>query len=189
MTAKAQLRAEIEHKRKALDLQWQEDASARIFSNLQSLEIFQSSETVALYMAVAGEVRLDPLLHLCWKLGKRTCIPVFNPRLKIYEMAGISAETRFETGHYGIREPVDPRRISVETIDLMVVPGVAFDRNGNRLGRGGGYYDRFLKGFSGYSVGVAFDFQLLPEVPHNSHDIPVGIVVSETNIVEVKNER
>ena len=71
----------------------------------------------------------------------------------------------------------------------MVVPGVAFDRTGNRLGRGGGYYDRFLSGFQGVTAAVAFSFQLLDQIPIEKHDIPVDLVVTPQNILKVRNER
>ena len=188
MTTKAQLRSEIATKRKALDAQWLASASRRVAQNLQSLDAFQSAETVALYMAITGEVQLDTLFPRCWTLGKRTCIPVFNANLKMYEMAEITKETRFETGHYGIQEPVSPSILDTDSIDLIVVPGVAFDAKGHRLGRGGGYYDRLLDGFPGETTAVAFDFQILPAIPTHSHDMPVDAIATETKTVEVQNE-
>ncbi|VGO12743.1 5-formyltetrahydrofolate cyclo-ligase [Pontiella desulfatans] len=175
-------------RRKALDPRWVADASGRIVECILSLEAFRVAESVAFYKAIGGEVILEPLFSECWKLRKRTCIPTFNPDLKIYEMAEITAATHFESGHYGIHEPIGVELVSVEEIDLMVVPGVAFDPKGNRLGRGGGYYDRLLDGFPGISVAVAFDFQVFDEIPHTAHDIPVNFVVTETKIVEVQNE-
>jgi 5-formyltetrahydrofolate cyclo-ligase len=185
---KEQLRREISAKRDKLASQWLEAASGQIVERLQTLEFFEASETIALYMAIAGEVQLDTLFSHCWKLGKRTCIPVFNREQRCYNMAEVSADTQFWNGHYGIREPISPTLIAIDCIGLMVVPGVAFDMNGNRLGRGGGYYDRLLAGFSGVSVAVAFDFQLSPEIPHTIHDRPVDRIVTETKTVEVSNE-
>lgn len=187
MASKQQIRREIEAKRKALDAQWLRAASARIVKNLQSLKIFQSSETIALYMAIAGEVNLDSLFPKCRELGKLTCIPVFNSKTKLYEMAEITRETKCLTGHYGIREPLSPTLFPMGNVDLVIVPGVAFDRKGNRLGRGGGYYDRLLEGFSGASVAVAFKFQILPEIPLEQHDKPVDILVTETE-AEIVND-
>ncbi|MEN8255570.1 MAG: 5-formyltetrahydrofolate cyclo-ligase [Verrucomicrobiota bacterium] len=185
MESKQDIRKQIKAKRKALDVQWLEAASIRVVGNLLSLEVFRSSETVALYMAIAGEVNLDPLFPKCRELGKRTCIPVFNAEKKLYEMTEIMPETECSTGHYGIREPLSPALFPMRKIDLVVVPGVAFDRKGNRLGRGGGYYDRLLEGFSGASVAVAFDFQVLPQIPLEPHDKPVDVLVSETEIMNV----
>ncbi len=183
--SKERIRKEIENQRRALDLQWLEAASARVVENFQTLEAFQSSKTVALYMAIGGEVELDPLFSKCWKLDKHTCIPVFNVETKCYEMAEITADTPCRTGRYGIREPISPALVAMDEIDLIAVPGVAFDLHGNRLGRGGGYYDRLLEGFCGHATGIAFDFQLRPRVPADAHDQPVGCIVTETKILNI----
>ncbi len=181
--SKERIRKEIEAQRRALDFQWMEAASARIVENLQTLKAFQNSETVALYMAIGGEVELEPLFSPCWKRGNRTCIPIFNAEAKLYEIAEVSAETEYRTGHYGIREPLSPSLLPMAKIDLVAVPGVAFDRQGNRLGRGGGYYDRLLAGFSGVSAAVAFDFQILPHIPCEVHDKPVDALATETKLL------
>ena len=136
-------------------------------------------------MAIGGGVSLQTLFSGCWKLDKRTCIPVFNEETKHYEMAEIIEDTPCRIGHYGIREPLSPAFVAMNEIDLVAVPGVAFDPNGNRLGRGGGYYDRLLEGFCGHATGIAFDFQLLPRVPADAHDQPVGCIVTETKILNI----
>ncbi len=185
MKSKQEIRKQVEARRRALDPCWVETASVSIIRYFQTLEAFQSAGTIALYMAIGGEVNLDSLFPECWKSGKRTCIPVFNAEAKIYEMAEITHETDFKTGHYGIREPVSPALCPMDEIDLVAVPGVAFDRKGRRLGRGGGYYDRLLAGFPGLSVALAFDFQILPAIPTEPHDRPVDALVTETKIVNV----
>ncbi len=189
MTGKQAIRREIAAKRTALSPDQIATASRQIADTLLALEEFGAARSVALYMALPGEVRLDGLFPACWKQGKRTCIPVFNARARLYDLAEIDADTRFETGHYGIREPVDVRNIDIEEVDFMVVPGVAFDETGRRLGRGGGYYDRLLARFAGFSCAVAFDFQLLPRIPAEPHDLPVDAIATETKIVKVRNER
>lgn len=188
MISKTQLRSEINAKRKTLDAQWILDASTRVVDHFQKLEAFNASKTIALYMAIGGEVDLAPLFPICWTLGKRTCIPVFSETQQRYEMAEIKAETQFVTGHYGIQEPIDPTPVSTDWIELMAVPGLAFDSQGNRLGRGGGHYDRLLDGFTGHAVAVAFDFQIVPYVPCESHDKPVDMIVAETKFIKVCNE-
>lgn len=185
---KQKIRREIEAGRRALDPVWMATASARIVESCQMLEVFGTAGMIALYKAIGGEVDLDPLFPACWSADKRTCIPIFNAKSKIYEMAEVTVETQYSTGHYGIREPLAPALLPMSQIDLIAVPGVAFDRKGNRLGRGGGYYDRLLDGFSGVAAAVAFDFQVLPKIPCEPHDRPVNWIVTETKIVDVYNE-
>ncbi len=189
MITKAQLRGEIEARRHALDSDWIRDASQRIVERLLTLDVFKSAETVALYKAMAGEVDLGRLFSACRDLGKRTCIPVFNRTLQAYEWAEITDRTKYIAGHYGIQEPKNPSLVRVDGLNLIIVPGVAFDANGNRLGRGGGYYDRLLDGFSGIKAAVAFEFQLFPHIPHESFDIPVNYIVTELKVIDVCNER
>ena len=185
MASKQGIRHEIAAKRKALETEWLETTSARVVENFQALAAFQSAKTVALYMAIGGEVNLETLFPTCWELGKRTCIPVFNERSKLYEMAEIAADTPCRTGRYGIREPISPSLVSMDQIDLIAVPGVAFDPHGNRLGRGGGYYDRLLDGFAGNAAAVAFDFQILPRTPTDAHDKPVQCIATESKILNL----
>lgn len=186
MRSKSQLRKEIEPLRKALKPEDISALSALVVKNFETLESFRTAKTVALYRAIAGEVNIDALFKTCWKLGKLTCIPVFNPASKTYKMTLVSAQTTYSTGHYGIKEPNSLIPIHIDKIDFITVPGVAFDPEGNRLGRGGGYYDCFLEGFSGTTAGVAFDFQVRPHVPVEAHDQPVDWVVTSTGIMTPK---
>ncbi|MEI6892760.1 MAG: 5-formyltetrahydrofolate cyclo-ligase [Pontiella sp.] len=180
MIRKDQLRREIGEKRDALTETWQQAASLGIIERFQALEIFHSAHIIALYKAIGGEVSLEPLFSECWKRGKRTCIPVFNNDTRLYEMAEIEKSTLFQRGHYGILEPLQPTMLNVAKIDLIAVPGVGFDAAGNRLGRGGGYYDRILAELCGVSVGIAFDFQIFSEIPYELHDQPVNFIVTES---------
>lgn len=184
MNTKQQLRNKIEAQRKALDPQKLKSASARIVENFQTLDKFRSARMVALYKAIHGEVDIELLFSICWKAGMRTCIPVFNDKTKAYEMAEVMKKTRYSIGHYGILEPINPVPLTMNEVDLIAVPGVAFDSKGNRLGRGGGYYDRLLDRFSGYSAAVAFDFQILESLPHEPHDIPVNGIITDTKLIK-----
>jgi len=189
MISKAQLREEIEARRQTLGSKWIGDASLHIVERILTMDEFRSAESVALYKAITGEIDLEGLFSACWSLGKRTSIPVFNRFSKTYEFSEITAKTKYITGHYGIRESENPSLVPIDAMDLIIVPGVAFDTHGNRLGRGGGYYDRMLGGFSGTTVAVAFEFQLFPQIPHESYDIPVHYIVTESKVVDVCNER
>ncbi len=184
-TTKQQIRAVLAAKRKALNFQWQEDASADIIEKFLIQDVFKSAKIIGLYKAISGEVSLEPLFSSCWNLGKQTCIPVFNASSQIYEMAEITESTDFRAGHYGIQEPISPSIIPLEQIDLIIVPGVAFDLLGNRLGRGGGYYDRMLDKYNGIAAAVAYDFQIIPLVPTDPHDKPVNYIITETKFVKV----
>jgi 5-formyltetrahydrofolate cyclo-ligase len=188
MKTKQQLRSEIGEKRQLLDSDWMSTASLRIVEQLQQLVEFNNARCIALYKAIAGEVDVEGLFTACWHMGKRTAIPVYNTALKAYELAEIERKTQYIKGRYGVREPRNPSLMPLEHLDLVIVPGVAFDTSGNRLGRGGGYYDRMLAGFQGVKAAAAFDFQLFPRIPHDTRDIPVDCIVTESKVFNVCNE-
>jgi len=189
VSTKPQLRREIEHQRGNLDPGWCRERSREIVRRVCDLDVFRSAECISLYKALPGEVDVEALFTHCWATEKQTCMPVFNAVLRRYELSGIDARTRFRIANYGIREPESPVPVAIDRVDLMIVPGVAFDTEGNRLGRGGGYYDRLLAGFGGASVAVAFDFQIVPLLPCEPHDQPVDMVVTESKLLKVQNER
>lgn len=185
MNDKQEIRKAMIARRRTLTTQWIEAASMKIIHRLEQLAAFRSAAMIGLYLADDGEVNLDPLIERGLGAGKRCCAPWFNPRRQCYEMAEITSPDAYAPGRFGIREPLAAIPCALEEIDLIAVPGTAFDRRGNRLGRGGGHYDRLLDGFRGTAAGVAFDFQLLPSVPSGPHDRPVNVIVTDMQLVNV----
>jgi 5-formyltetrahydrofolate cyclo-ligase len=142
---------------------------------------------IAMYAAARGEVGPDGIRTRCLAAGAW----LYYPRMS--EDGSLSffrheENDGWERGRFGIREPrVVPAREGIRVgFDLVVVPGLAFDADGRRLGRGHGYYDRFLFGLGGtaVTVGLAFSWQLIPEVPVEAWDVPVDAVVTENCVVE-----
>lgn len=154
---------------------------------LSSLHIFKRAKTVMVYYPLRGEVNILPMVRKV--LGKKFCFPVMDLEKKdLCPFAVNDLERDFIKGPYSVMQPDETRalKVEVEEIDLVIVPGLAFDREHNRLGRGGGFYDRFLKQIPSTTsrVGVAFDFQILKSLPTElSLDEKVDLVVSEHTIV------
>jgi 5-formyltetrahydrofolate cyclo-ligase len=178
MEEKKEIRRKMARQRAALSAAEVSAKSTRIVDKILKNSAFEGAACVALYKALLGEVDLESLFSICWIAGKRTAIPFFNPETRLYEMVEVDEKTVYQTAHYGILEPLCPALLSLSAVDLMILPGVAFTPNGQRLGRGGGYYDRLLEGFSGQTLGVAFDFQILPDIPLQPHDLPVDQLIS-----------
>ncbi|MCF7848938.1 MAG: 5-formyltetrahydrofolate cyclo-ligase [Kiritimatiellales bacterium] len=189
MKSKQQLRRDLGDKRRALDFQWLEESSRAMMENFLALEEFRNAGTIGLFMPLPGEPDLRGLFPKLWKNGQHICIPVYHAASGQYRMAGITEQTVFRTGHYGIQEPVGFPEVGKDEISLFIVPGVAFDVSGNRLGRGGGYYDRLLDAFQGVCMGAAFDFQVFGHIPHLPHDKPMQVIVTERQIIKVCDER
>jgi 5-formyltetrahydrofolate cyclo-ligase len=139
---------------------------------------FKSAKTVGAYHAFGSEVKTDLIIEQARSLGKRVALPsVEGESLTFYEL---SSGKYLVKGRFGIMEPLpyDP----VDQIDLLVVPGVAFDKQGYRLGYGKGYYDRYLEKKKTFSVGLAYLFQLLESLPTSENDMKIDAIATEDSI-------
>lgn len=168
-------RAGIDPERLAAD-------SRRIAETVMQLPCFAGSQSVALYLAVNGEVQTERLLQACLQAGKRVFVPAFRGHGASYDFAFYGEP--LARGPNGIPEPERPRWMNAaETVDLMIVPGVGFDPTGARVGHGGGHYDRLLKAVRVLlRVGVAFEWQVFRRVDVEPHDVSMDMVVTEKHI-------
>lgn len=154
---------------------------------LMSLPIYKEARLIMAYVPLKGEVDLLGMLRNA-KGNKRICFPVMNLKdnsLQVFEVDDLDGQ--LVRGPYGVMEPdVNVcKKVRLQEIDLILVPGIGFDKSKNRLGRGAGFYDRFLKNndLSAKKIGVAFDFQLLDSLPCDPVlDEKVDMVVSESRI-------
>jgi 5-formyltetrahydrofolate cyclo-ligase len=170
---KSELRRQVEEKKRQVAAC--PSASAAVISQLRDLDLFQKAQRVGVYIPLSDEVNISPLLM---ETDKTWYIPSFDPSIESYRLARYTPELK--TGKFGIPEPENPVFASEDELDLILVPGVVFDRSGNRIGRGGGFYDRLLPMYKAKRVGICFDVQLTDAIPAEAHDIPVDCVVTET---------
>jgi 5-formyltetrahydrofolate cyclo-ligase len=136
-------------------------------------------------------VNTEPLVHAAWDAGKTVLAPkVYWKDHHMTPIAIHSLDEGLAEGAYGVREPIGGRPFDPEQIDMVIVPAVAYDRRGNRLGKGGGFYDRFLAAgaLRARACGLAFDEQLLDALPVGPHDEPVGMVVTDTDVLRFTGE-
>ena len=153
--------------------------SPGVLDTLTALPEWQAARHVLLYLALPGEIVVETLTATA--RGKRFYAPrrASGRHLTIHPF--VPGETSFAVTAFGLREPPpDAPQVSPETLDLVIVPALLFDEIGNRLGYGGGYYDRFLPTLRGdcVTVGVAGDGLIVPTLPTEPHDVPVAIVVT-----------
>ena len=162
---------------------WTERAAAAdaICRRLLDLPEVRKAQTIMAYLPLPDELDTRPFLRAIFTSGRRLYVPHTDVRGKRMWPLRLTALDDLRTGDYGIREPRTVETCRPEEIDLVLVPGRAFDRQGNRLGRGGGFYDRFMgsPGFRAVRCAAAFACQVLDEVPHAPHDLPVEILVTE----------
>lgn len=176
MDEKKALRVEIRQLKRACPLEERRRKSLSVWEAVERDEVFQQAETVLAYWSMDDEVYTHDFVKR-WAGSKTLLLPcVKGDELELRYFDG---EERLQPGEgYAIPEPVGELFADWGKIDLILVPGVAFDKSGNRLGRGKGYYDKVLKQTGAYKLGVCFDFQLVERVPVEPHDVKMDRVVA-----------
>jgi len=156
-----------------------ERKSRCITKKLLRSKLFIKAKCVMFYIAFGGEVNTEEMIREARKKAKTVTVPVCRKNRISLRPAILDEHAGLVRGPYGVREPVDKNYLRLADLDLVVVPGLAFDKSGNRLGRGKGCYDRFLSklGKDTPVIGLAFGFQILPSVPTTSHDVSVKQVL------------
>ena len=141
--------------------------------------VFKKAKVVMFFISFGGEVNTREMIKKAIALGKIVAVPVCR-KTRAIRPSILQEKARLVRGLYEIYEPAIKKFVKLEDLDLVIVPGIAFDKKGNRLGRGKGYYDTFLHKLKPYhtaSLGLAFDFQILPSIPTTCEDKEVDRVI------------
>jgi 5-formyltetrahydrofolate cyclo-ligase len=172
---------------KSMTISSRETGSGQARTLLQRQALWQSARTILFHAPQAFELDIWPLLAEALAAGQIVALPRFVPEIDGYRAAQIRDTARdVRVGKFGIREPVEGcPEIQLNRLDLVLVPGVAFDLQGRRLGRGRGYFDRLLADMRGMACGVAFDQQIVGRVPAEPHDTVVNCILTPTRWIEV----
>jgi 5-formyltetrahydrofolate cyclo-ligase len=139
-----------------------------------------SAHTILFFAPMLDELDVWPVLELALAFGTNCALPFFDEEKKHYVARQLmNLKTDIVVGKFGLREPASTcAEIPLDKFDLILVPGMAFDLSGNRLGRGFGFYDRLLERAAGIKCGVAYDFQLLAKIPSEPHDAKVNFILT-----------
>lgn len=163
---------------------WSGAISARIIG----APWFRDARTVLAYLAIGGEADIEPVVREALTTGRRVCLPRIDWRARAMVPAAItSLDAGLVASRHGIREPgPGAPAVAVEELDLVFVPGLGFDDHGGRIGRGAGFYDRFLArpGLRALTVGPAFEVQLVDRVPLAAHDVRLRAVATERRLIQ-----
>lgn len=161
-----------------LDLE-KEQAAEQVFNQLEETAAFMLADKILIYHSLPDELPTRRFLNK-WKERKHFYLPRVNGvNLEILPYD----ETRIELGSFHIEEPSGGEPVDADEIELIIVPAVAYDRRGNRLGRGKGFYDRLLATTTAVRVGVGYDFQMVDSLPVEEHDVPMNIVVIQKEVI------
>lgn len=177
---KKKLRNEARGRRLARTPETRRQANADIRAHLEALPVFRAADTILSYVSLPREVDTHPLFRDLLRQGRRVLVPRCLDKGQL-EWCPLSDWNDLEPGDHGVLAPrADIAAESSHPADsVCLVPGLAFDHNGYRLGYGGGYFDRFLAGYPGTSIGLITEDNLLPRLPREAHDIPVNMVLTE----------
>lgn len=173
---KVVLRKYIKRLKSNLSIEEKKQQSKEICNLIEQMDDFKSSKTILLYWALNDEVDLYDLI-IKWHKEKTILLPcVSNDILEIRQFTGL--DSMIPGPAFGILEPIGEKFTKVDTIELAIIPGVAYDINNNRMGRGKAYYDKFLLHTNAIKVGVCFNVQIFEQVPHDALDVKMDEVIS-----------
>jgi len=207
MTKKESIRAEMRARRAALTPLGIRQAGARIQRAVMKLPEWAAARRVCVYLALPTEAQTRALLAACWKTGKQVWVPAYRKKFLRYDLARLRLGDPVKAGYGAVPEPARPRwmtsnrvtpnrvtpnRALPARVDLVVIPGVAFDRLGGRLGHGRGHYDRLLAGTAlqqAFKVGLALEYQMVARVPMNARDIRLDTVATERAVYRRKTDQ
>ena len=187
MTDKRAVRDLYLNKRRALTKEQVLGWSRPIQQTIIDSDAFKKTSSIALYLPIHNEVETAEVMQAAWDSRKAVAIPHWDPEKKTIRFYQVESSSRLSRTEWGTQEPHPDadKALPLEHIGLILVPGVAFDRRGYRLGYGQGGYDRILAHYPGQAWGLAFALQLIDSLPHEPHDIPCSRIMTEQGIIEV----
>lgn len=179
------LRKELKVLRKNISVKSETDR--KICKNLIDFEPYRNADTILFYAALEDEINIDRCIEHALSNGKKVALPVCIDNRGNMEYYYINSLSDIKTGFYGVREPdtVMCSRVKDFSNSLCVVPGIAYDKKGYRLGYGKGYYDRFLKKFTFISVGLCYNELVMETLPTGEYDVPVDYIITQNGIINI----
>ena len=173
---KKQLRDQIRQRKRAMTETEITEKSAALAQKFLATPLYKQAKTLYGYLPYNQEVRTVPILEQALADGKQVAVPkIYGDTMRFILLPDLS---KVEKGYSGIPEPIADEPIAADETALVLMPGLAFDPKGNRMGYGGGFYDKFLEAEPGHpTVALCYDFQMLPHLDTEAHDIPVDLVL------------
>jgi 5-formyltetrahydrofolate cyclo-ligase len=198
LLTKDDIRRGIRKKRRELDPAAAGAASLAAEKALVALPEFAGVSVVCCYCALPGEVDTNWIIEHCWNHAVQICVPAYRSESGDYGVARLDRTSRLVQGKFGVMEPAEKHWIEVAGVDLIAVPGLAFDKHGGRVGHGGGHYDRIMRGDEPMAesvrmreggqkrllkAGLGFDWQVFDLVPMNSDDVRLDVIVTDKRVL------
>ena len=191
MVSKEIVRQQISDRLNALGDRDIQQKSAQACKHLCELDEFIQARTVMIYLSLPREIDTSAAILEAFGTGKKVLVPkmIWEDR-KLIPVVIETLNCEMEIGRFGLRNPTGNETLPVSSIELVIIPGLGFDETGNRIGRGAGFYDRFLADnqFSGIRCGLALEDQILNTIPVSDHDMSLDLLVTENRIRRFKRK-
>ena len=187
MKMEDRLRKSIEKKRNALSTSDVLEKSSRIKKRIFEMDLFRDAQTILFYVSYGNEVYTHDMIKESISLGKTVVVPKSVTKNNALILSRLTDWNNLEVGAYNILEPKQEsiEQVDVESIDLIIVPGVVFDESGNRIGHGKGYYDRLLNDSQNIpNIGLAFELQMIDNIESEKHDEKIDVIITEDRIMK-----
>ncbi|HLS36170.1 MAG TPA: 5-formyltetrahydrofolate cyclo-ligase [Bacillota bacterium] len=187
MKEKVKLREKTITYLRELSQEQRENIEEEILENLTRQTYWKQANIIGITISQDIEWNTYPIIENAWKKGKRVAVPKCIPQTKELHFYEIISFDQLETAHFSLKEPIieQTEKVHLEKIDLLVVPGLLFDKKGYRIGFGGGYYDRLLTKYNNNTVSLLSSKQLISRVPRKSFDLPVNHLITEREAIQV----
>ncbi|MBO1579134.1 5-formyltetrahydrofolate cyclo-ligase [Bacillus sp. XF8] len=182
---KVRLRKKIVEQMNSLSKEQHKTLSEQIVFSLYEQKEWRESETIGITLSMEHEVNTYVIIEQAWREGKKVVVPKCNRETRTMTFRQITNFDQLETVYMSLREPIPALTVEAEAneIDLLFVPGVAYTRRGERIGYGGGYYDRYLVQYEGKTLSLAFGFQIVSYIPTESFDQNVQKIITEKETI------
>ena len=180
---KNQIREQNKIKRRAMDKSEvceKSKAAAKAF--LQS-ELYKNAQQIMVYLPLGNETDPSDIIAAAFCDGKRLVLPVTNPQTNEITPCVYEKDTVLVKGAFSVTEPNETIPADMSKTDVVLVPGIAFDKFGNRVGFGKGCYDRLLKNTTAVKVGLCYDYQICPQIPADEHDVKMDYLITERGVI------
>lgn len=171
------IRKEMSQRRLAMEESTYQELSDLIFTKVINDEQFQKAHHLGLYVSFRNEVDTRKIIQYCLENGKRVSVPrVLGETMEFFEIDSVA---QLESGFATILEPTTAQMTEKNAMDIIYVPMLAYDKTLNRIGYGKGFYDKYLKGYSNLTIGLAFSFQEIDYIETNNFDFPLDFIYNE----------
>ncbi|WP_251551381.1 5-formyltetrahydrofolate cyclo-ligase [Neobacillus muris] len=188
MSDKISIRAGMKQALSKLSKPIYEDYSYKIACRLYQEKVWNEAQVIGITVSKPPEPDTYQIIRKAWEAGKQVAVPKCHSRDKQLTFRTLTEFSQLESVFFGLYEPREEmtNEVIADRLDLVIVPGLAFSTDGFRIGFGGGYYDRFLSRYSGNTLSLAFNEQIMDELPAEDHDIPVQCIITPDRILKIR---